>query len=62
MAGMIKEKDIDVASAIAPIRNVPIAPPIGVIIKREDASLTELGFTLAIVMANMVGNIIASKA
>lgn len=39
-----------------------MAPPIGVIIRNDDAILTSLRGMPEIVMANMVGNMIASKA
>ena len=59
---MINDVDIEVASAKRPMRRVPTAPPIGVIIRSDDAILTELLSTRAIVIAKIVGNIMASNA
>lgn len=58
---MRKAAEMLMLSAIRPMSNVPTAPPMGVIIRKEEAIFT-FPFTPEMVMANMVGNIIASKA
>ena len=52
---------MSVCAATHPIRNVPTAPPRGVIIRNEDAIFVDDPQPL-MVMANIVGNIIASNA
>lgn len=53
--------DMDVASATIPINEVPTAPPMGVIIRKEEAIFTFFPASL-MVIAKIVGNIIASNA
>ena len=62
MAGMMKEVETDATSAMRPMSSVPTAPPIGVIMRKEEAILTLRPWAPTIVMAKMVGNMMASKA
>lgn len=57
----MNEVDMFVMPATHPIRNVPTAPPSGVIMRKEEAILVADAHPL-IVIANIVGNMMASKA